>query len=190
MNDALKNFEDYNFNIVWRPFQLNPKIPSEGIDREIYLTSKFGNKENARSIYQQIEDEGKLNKIYFQFSKIKKTPNSFLSHKLLAFAHGKKKQSEVLELIFYEYFIEGEDIGNIETLINISKKAKIFDNNIKKYIFSKQDNHELLNEEQQAKKIGISSVPCFIFNKEFVINGAQPKENFIKIINTLNNDIQ
>ena len=61
---------------MWRPFQLNPEMELEGMDRELYLTSKFGSKEKAQSIYKRIEDEGKANKIYFQFNKIKKTPNS------------------------------------------------------------------------------------------------------------------
>ena len=99
---------------MWRPFQLNPDMPLEGIDRQQYLTSKFGGEDNARSVYQRIEDEGKKNKIYFQFNKIAKTPNSFFSHKLLAYAHRKKKQTEVLELLFYKYFIEGEDIGSLD----------------------------------------------------------------------------
>ena len=160
----------------------------EGMDRELYLTSKFGSKEKAQSIYKQIEDEGKANKIYFQFNKIKKTPNSFFSHKLLAFAYSKKKQTKVLELLFYKYFIEGDDISNLDTLINISKDAKIYDKKIKNYIISNQDNESLLNEEKQAREIGINSVPVFIFNKEFVLNGAQPKENFIKIIRSLNSN--
>ena len=161
----------------------------EGMDRELYLTSKFGSKENAQSIYRQIEDEGKTNKIYFQFNKIKKTPNSFFSHKLLAFAYSKKKQTKVLELLFYKYFIEGDDISNLDTLINISKDAKIYDEKIKNYIMSNQDNESLLNEEKQAREIGINSVPVFIFNKEFVLNGAQPKENFIKMISSLNYNV-
>lgn len=164
-------------------------MPSAGINRELYLKSKFGSKENAHSIYQKIEDEGKLNKIYFQFNKIKKTPNSFPSHKLLAFAHREKKQTKVLELLFYKYFIEGEDIGNIKTLISVSKDANIYDKNIENYILSNQDNDNLFNEEKQAKKMGINSVPCFIFNKEFVVSGAQSIENFTQIIKSLNNDL-
>ena len=78
---------------MWRPFQLNPEMPPDGMDRQKYLTFKFGNEDNARSVYQRIEDEGKKNKIYFQFNKITKTPNSFFSHKLLAYAHNKKKQT-------------------------------------------------------------------------------------------------
>ena len=117
------------------------------------------------------------------------TPNSFLSHKLLAYAHNKKKQTEVLELLFYKYFIEGEDIGSLDVLIEVSKNADIFDENIKEYIVSKEDNNNLLNEEKQAKNIGINSVPCFIFNKELVVNGAQPTKKFIQIINSLHNNV-
>ena len=67
-------------------------MPSKGMKRDIYLNSKFGSKDNARSVYQKIEDEGKLENIYFQFGKIKITPNSFLSHKLLAYAYSKKNK--------------------------------------------------------------------------------------------------
>ena len=174
---------------MWRPFQLNPEMPPDGMDRQQYLTFKFGNEGNARSVYQRIEDEGKKNKIYFQFNKITKTPNSFFSHKLLAYAHNKKKQTEVLELLFYKYFIEGEDIGSLNVLIQVSKDADIYDEHIEKYIISKEDNDSLLNEEKQAKNIGINSVPCFIFNKEIVVTGAQPTKNFIQIIDSLNNNV-
>jgi len=174
---------------VWRPFQLNPEMSLNGMDRQQYLTSKFGSKDRARSVYERIEDEGKKNKIYFQFNKITKTPNSFFSHKLLAYAHKKKKQTEVLELLFYQYFIEGKDIGSLDILIKVSKDADIYDEHIKKYIISKEDNNSLLNEEKQAKNIGINGVPCFIFNKEIVVNGAQPTKNFIQIINSLNNNV-
>ena len=174
---------------MWRPFQLNPEMPPEGMDRQQYLITKFGSKNNARSVYQRIEDEGKKNKIYFQFNKIAKTPNSFFSHKLLAYAHNKKKQTEVLELLFYKYFIEGEDIGSLNVLIQVSKDADIYDEHIEKYIISKEDNDSLLNEEKQAKNIGINSVPCFIFNKEIVVSGAQPTKNFIQIIDSLNNNV-
>ena len=44
---------------MWRPFQLNPDMPLEGIDRQQYLTAKFGGEDNARTVYQRIEDEGK-----------------------------------------------------------------------------------------------------------------------------------
>ena len=135
-------------------------------------------------MYKKIEDEGKLVNIHFQFKKIKKTPNSFLSHKLLAFAFSKQKQNEVLESIF-NYFIEGKDMGDLDTIIEIVKQTNVYEKGIEKYLLSEKDNENLLNEAKQASDIGVSGVPCFIFNKEFVVNGAQPSENFINIINSL-----
>ena len=160
-------------------------MPIEGMNREEYLINKFGSKEKALSIYKKIYEEGKLANIYFQFKKIKVTPNSFLSHKLLAFAYSKEKQNEVLESLFYQYFIEGENIGNLQTLIQIAKQTKVYEKDIENYLLSPQDNENLKNEAKQASAIGITGVPCFIFNKEFVVNGAQSKENFINLINSI-----
>ena len=72
------------FDLIWRPFQLNPDMPKEGMDRQRYLELKFGGKENARQTYQSIYDAGLSNDIHFQFEKISTTPNSFASHKLLS----------------------------------------------------------------------------------------------------------
>ncbi|MEK9907129.1 MAG: DsbA family protein, partial [Gammaproteobacteria bacterium] len=70
-NEALKHFDDVKFEIIWRPFQLNPDMPLEGIDRNEYLNKKFGGREQAYKVYKRIEDEGKLANIHFQFYKIK-----------------------------------------------------------------------------------------------------------------------
>lgn len=165
---------------------MNPNIPLDGMKRDAYLNSKFGTKKNADLIYKKIEEEGKIINIHFQFNKITQTPNSFLSHKLLAYAHKKQNQAQVLELLFYQYFIEGADLGDLETLIQISKQTNIYDKKIKNYLESNLDNQSLFNEEEQAKKIGINGVPCFIFNKKLVVSGAQNKENFIQIIDSIN----
>ena len=165
-------------------------MPLEGIDRNDYLSKKFGGREQAYKVYKRIEDEGRLVNIHFQFKKIKKTPNSFLSHKLLAFAFDKQKQNEVLESIFFNYFIEGKDIGDLDTIIEILKQTNLYEDGIEEYLLSKKDNEILLNEAKQANAIGITGVPCFIFNKEFIINGAQPIDVFKNIVNSLKTNDQ
>ena len=90
-----------------------------------------------------------------------------------------------MEAIFFHYFIEGKNIGNLEIIIEIAKQTNLYEEGIEKYLLSEKDNENLLNEAKQASDIGISGVPCFIFNKEFVVNGAQPTKSFINIINSL-----
>ena len=168
-----------NIKLIWRPFQLNPNMPLLGMERQKYLEEKFGGKKNADLNYSIIYEKGLENNIHFQFEKIKITPNSLASHKLLALAYKFNKQTEVVETLFYNYFIEGIDIGNLDTLIRIAKLYKINDKNTLKYLSSDEDLNNLLSEEKHARELGVKGVPCFIINKEFVLFGAQEKSIFL-----------
>ena len=153
----------------------------EGMDRQKYLEIKFNGKNKAKKVYQDIYKQGLACNIYFQFDKIKTTPNSFASHKLLALAHKFNKQTEIVESLFYDYFIEGIDIGNADELIRIAKLHRIYDLQTLTYLKSDEDKSNLLAEEKYARTLGIKGVPCFIINKELVIFGAQDKKNFLDI---------
>ena len=183
---AINSASQFKFDLVWRPFQLNPDMPYEGMERQKYLEVKFEGKQKAKDTYQTIYNVGIENNIHFQFEKIKTTPNSFASHKLLAIAHRMNKQSSVVETLFYSYFIEGIDIGNMEQLIIIAKQHNIYDDKTMQYLKSDEDRDNLLSEEIQARELGIKGVPCFIINREFVLFGAQDKKKFLDIFNKMN----
>jgi predicted DsbA family dithiol-disulfide isomerase len=185
---AISEFPNAKFNLIWRPFQLNPNMPKEGMDRQKYLNDKFNGKENVKKVYDQINKAGLDNNIHFQFQKILITPNSFISHKLLALAYKYDKQTEVVETLFYDYFIEGIDIGNLDEIVRIAKQHNIYDKFTYKYIQSNEDNQNLLEEEKQARALGIQGVPCYIINKKFVLFGSQDKISFLDIFIKLTKD--
>ena len=112
LDKAIKKFNTEEFKITWRPFQLNPSMQADGMDRTEYLVSKFGSEDAAKTIYDNIFEEGEKEGIQFQFDDIKITPNSFNSHRLLALAYQKKIQGEIMEDLFQSYFIKGQDIGD------------------------------------------------------------------------------
>ena len=70
MKDAINDFSSDNFDLIWRPFQLNPDMPLEGMERKKYLELKFGGKNNYKNIYENIYNVGLKNNIHFQFEKI------------------------------------------------------------------------------------------------------------------------
>ena len=185
LNSVINSFPNKNFILTWRPFQLNLNMPLEGIERAEYLKQKFNNSESAKKMYKSIYEEGIKNNIYKKKKKITITPNSFASHKLLALAHKFEKQTEVAETLFYEYFIEGVDIGNLNQLIRIAKQHSIFSDNTIEYLQSEEDKVNLLAEETHARTLGIKGVPCFIINKEYVLFGVQDESNFVKIFSDL-----
>ena len=93
-----------------------------------------------------------------------------------------------MESLFYDYFIEGIDIGELKELIKIAKQHKIYDSRTLDYLQSDKDSANLLAEEKHARGLGVKGVPCFIINKEIVLFGAQDKDSFLDIFKRISND--
>ena len=83
LNKAIKNFSDIKFEISPTPFQLNPEMPTEGISRDKYLQIKFGGKDYATPMYENMKLKAQESGIIFNLEKIKRTPNTVLSHLLI-----------------------------------------------------------------------------------------------------------
>ena len=182
LNSALKKFPNIKFDIHHVPFQLNPDMPTEGISREKYLEIKFGGKDFAAPMYENMQLKAKESGINFNLEKIKKTPNTVLSHLLINLSEQFNLQNEIKEKIYQSYFIDGLDIGDINILINIAKQNKISESVFKDFINEK--NIGLINSEiSTAREKNISGVPFFEIGNDF-ISGAQSSiqlENAIKV---------
>ena len=171
LNNALKKFPNVKFNIHHVPFQLNPDMPAEGILREKYLEIKFGGKDFAAPMYENMRLKAKESGMNFNLEKIKKTPNTVLSHLLVNLSKKFNLQNEIKEKIYQSYFVNGLDIGDMKILINIAKQNNISENAFKDFINEK--NIENINSKiLVAKEKNISGVPFFEIGKDF-ISGAQ-----------------
>ena len=180
LNKALKSFPETKFEIEHIPFQLNPDMPIEGIDRNEYLQIKFGGKKFAQPMYDRMTEEANKEGLNFNLNNIKKTPNTVFSHLLIKLAEQTNVHYQVKERIYHSYFIEGHNIGDIEILINIGKEF-----NIEKEIinsFFSTDNIEKVNSFISiAKEKEINGVPFFEIGND-VVSGAQSSANLEAII--------
>ena len=171
LKNALNKFPNKSFDIYHMPFQLNPDMPTEGISRDKYLEIKFGGKDCAAPMYKNMKLKAKESGMNFNLEKIKKTPNTVLSHLLIILSEQFKLQNEIKEKIYQSYFVDGLDIGDINILTNIAKQNKIPEKVFKDFINDK--NIEKVNSKiLLAKKKGINGVPFFEIGKDF-ISGAQ-----------------
>ena len=181
LNEALKKFPDLKFDIHHTPFQLNPDMPTEGISRDKYLEIKFGGKNYAASMYENMKLKAKESGLNFNLEKIKKTPNTVLSHLLINLSKQFNLQNEIIEKIYKSYFIDGLDIGDVKILINIAKENNIPENVFTNFIDDR--NTENINSKILiAKEKGINGVPFIEIGKDF-ISGSQSSiqlENVIK----------
>ena len=180
LDKALKNFHKTKFEIEHVPFQLNPDMPKDGIERNKYLEIKFGGKEFAQPMYDRMTEEAKKEDLNFNLDNIKKTPNTVFSHLLIKIAEQTGVQNEIKEKIYQSYFIEGLDIGNKEILISIGKEFNIEEDVINNF-FSPNNAKEINSYISVAKKKEINGVPFFEIGKDFV-SGAQSSTSLESLI--------
>ena len=109
---ALETRPDLSVDISWRPFQLNPHMPAGGMDRDAYLATKFGGDTRAGHIYRAVSDAGRAVGIAFDFDRIRRTPSTLDSHRMIRWARSAGVQNDLVEILFRRYFLAGDDIGD------------------------------------------------------------------------------
>ena len=180
LNKALKAFPKTKFEIEHVPFQLNPDMQKEGIERNKYLEIKFGGKEFAQPMYDQMTNEAKKVDLNFNLDKIKKTLNTVFSHLLIKLAEQSNVHNEIKEKIYKSYFIEGLDIGDKEILINIGKEFNINADVIHSF-FNLKNIEEVNSYISVAREKKVNGVPFFEIGTDF-ISGAQSSANLERVI--------
>jgi predicted DsbA family dithiol-disulfide isomerase len=182
---ALQQRPEVEAEILWHPFQLNPDMPPEGMARERYIAAKFGGGQHASRIYQNVTDVGATVGIPFHFERIQVTPNTRDAHRLIRRATDGGDADAVVEALFNAYFIEGRNIGDPKTLAEIAEAAGLDGEATARYLATPEGAEEVLAEDMSARRIGINAVPCFIFERKYVVSGAQEAEFFFPLFDLL-----
>jgi predicted DsbA family dithiol-disulfide isomerase len=174
--------------VRWRAFQLNPGMPLDGMERRAYIEAKFGSADRARRIYDAVSAAGAGEGIAFAFDRIRRTPNTLQSHRLLRHAAALGRQDELLDELFHAYFEAGADIGDVVVLAEIAESAGLDGEEARRYLESDEDREAVLQEDQVARRQGINGVPCFIFNGRYALSGAQEPEAMFQLFDLARED--
>ena len=170
------------FDVRWRPFQLDPATPREGVDRKAYMERKFGGSDKIKPIHTALLKAGDDEGLNFAFEKIVRTPNTINSHRLIRWSHSIGVQDQVVELLFKSYFMDGADIGQLEVLKRIGTEAGMDDELVEELLNSDADLEKVEHEDSMARKIGINGVPTFLIGGKVLVNGAQDAEHLAHVI--------
>jgi predicted DsbA family dithiol-disulfide isomerase len=169
--------------VVWKPFQLNPGMPIEGMDRCEYRSRKFGSWERSQELDARVHAAGKEVGIDFAHDKMLRTPNTFASHKLILFANQAGGPADpVVEGIFRAYFVEGRDIGNVEVLAEIGAAAGLPKADVLHALSDEALGRAVQLEEERSHRLAVNGVPTFALGGVILTSGAQPKELLASLI--------
>lgn len=176
---ALAARPQYEPRIFWRPFELNPDLPWDGVER----AAKGGD-----SAQTAAESEGALVRhgeavgLQFRFDLIERVPNTRRSHLLIAHAARHGLQAETTERVMQAYFEEGCDIGDVEELVRLGVEVGLPENETRSAVVLRAGQDGVVAAERHAAALGITAVPTFIFDRQFTLSGAQEVDTFTHVI--------
>ncbi len=164
--------------VRWHPFQLNPDLAPEGMDRGEYVRTKFGPR--AAEVYDRVKAVGLSEGIAFNFDGIVRQPNTRVAHSLIAVAEPGEAQNRLVLALFDAYFIANLDLTDTQTLMRVAQAAGLDEARITQAMDDADLHAHISQSDERARSVGISGVPFFIFNGEYAISGAHEAENLLE----------
>jgi predicted DsbA family dithiol-disulfide isomerase len=161
----------------WRPYQLDPSLPPEGIDRAAYLAGKFPDPAGLEAVHQRLAAMGAESGISFRFERISRAPNSLDAQRLIHWAEPEGLQTRTAMALFRRYFELGEDISDPAVLTAAATEAGLDPAAVARLLDGDAD--------RAARDMGVTGVPTFILGGQYVLTGAQPVDVWRKLIDEL-----
>jgi predicted DsbA family dithiol-disulfide isomerase len=161
--------------LSWRPFELNPDLPAEGIERVVYRARKFGAAASA-ALDAKMAKTGHELGIRFAFERMAQTPNTRLAHRLIWEAERQCRQNELVERLFAGYFERGLDIGARHVLESLAAEAGLETSGVDRALDDPKSLAAVVDLELEGLRLGVAAVPFFILPGSFGVSGAQAPE--------------
>jgi predicted DsbA family dithiol-disulfide isomerase len=185
LDRALERRPDHPFTVAWHPFQLNPDMPPEGVDRQEYLGAKFGGKERAVQIYARVEEAAKAAGLDIDFAGIPRVPNTLDAHRMIHWAGLEGKETAMVSALFRAYWREGRDIGEASVLAEIAGEIGMDKELAARLLATDADRDDLAARDMDARRKGVNAVPTFLIAQQYVLSGAQPPELWGQVMDEL-----
>jgi predicted DsbA family dithiol-disulfide isomerase len=168
--------------VYYHPYFLNDWIPREGMNREDYLTRKFGSPEAYRGMAERVAENAAQEGLTYAVDKIARQPNTLDSHRLIHWAglqgHGPEMKQRLMDL----YFTEGADLTDRDVLVRAAADVGLDADEIRARLATDDDVTEITQAANAAKEAGINGVPTFIVDGRYAVSGAQAPEALAQVI--------
>jgi predicted DsbA family dithiol-disulfide isomerase len=177
-------------SIEWRPFQLAPDTPAEGVDRKLYYQKKFGDTTQLDEMRRHLKNRGEALGIDFDFDSDCLIANTLDAHRLIRWAGPAGCQDIVVEALMEQYFEKAAFLGDKALLCDLAEDAGMDRELVTELLATDRDADLVRQDIQQANNMGVSGVPFFIFDGKAAVSGAQSSEVFVQIFGQLSGEVQ
>ncbi len=184
LEGALEEFtRKEDVRIIWKSFQLDPTtVTNPALNTIENLAHKKGwSKEQTYEAMGNVVNMAAQVGLDFDFEKAV-VANSFNAHRMSHLAKKYGKQNELEELLFAAYFTEGKNTDDTQTLLALSARIGLDEAEVMDVLKGTKYTEEVRQDIAEAQQIGVRGVPFFVFDRKYVISGAQSTDTFLQTL--------
>lgn len=178
---ALADFPDKDkIEVEWKSFQLDPTVPEVATEsQEDYLVKRKGmSREQVKGMMANVTEMARQAGLEYHLDKLVMV-NSQKAHQLIQFAKTKGLGDEMEEVLFRAFFTDGKNVADLEMLKELGKEAGLDEKELESAFTDDQFKYKMNQDIQEARSIGVTGVPFFVFDRKYGVSGAQPSEAFL-----------
>jgi len=183
LNKAIAQLSDtVDFEVHFRPFELNPNMPKGGQDAIEHLIEKYDlTIEQVKANQSNIRAKALEAGFEFHAEGRKRVYNTFDAHRLLYWAakeYDLQKQAALKKELLVTYFCLAVNLDDQKNLLDAVIRAGLDHQRAQEILGGDTFINEVRGEELAYTNAGIHSVPAIILNDQYLLQGAQPTESF------------
>jgi predicted DsbA family dithiol-disulfide isomerase len=167
---------EYDIDIRWAAFPLNPTVPPEGYLLADYYASRYLDMAQRMEHMRQVADQ-----LGLPFGKREKIYNSRLAQEVGKWAEQNGRGEQFHRAVFKAYFAENKNIAEAITLEAIGEQLGLDKTEMRRVITSRTFRNEVDEDWQRSRRIGINAVPTFVLNESHLV-GAQPYDRLTQFV--------
>jgi predicted DsbA family dithiol-disulfide isomerase len=177
-------WDEGDVEVVFRPFELDPRVPAEGVPIGDYLRAKYGSGATIEAIEGRVAEAGAELGLAFDWSRVRRV-NTFDAHRLLEWAlvtAGPGAQRALKQRLMEAYFAEGGDVADHGALAALAGEAGLEAGPAAGVLASGEFGEDVRAARREARDLEIHAVPTFVVERRLSIPGAQDPETFVQLL--------
>lgn len=168
--------------VHWQPFQLDPEAGTTPVPLREAYAAKFGSAERTAQILSQTQATARAEGLPMDFSQGQVRVTTLPAHRLMWLAAREGDPAAVGEALFRAHFEHGRNLAEPQTLIEAGAAGGLAAERVRALLAGDEGHQEVEAQRAQAQALGIQSVPTFVVNQRYAIQGAQSPEAFAQAL--------
>ena len=158
--------------MTFRAYQLDPAPVPAGRPIKQAMIDKVGDPQQVEQMFRHVTGIARAEGLALDYDRAI-AANTFDAHRLVAWAAAQDLQINMIETLQRAHFSEGADLGSHPELARLAGAIGLDEQAALAHLAGPAGTDAVNADLAEARELGITSVPTFVADRKYVIQGAQ-----------------